>query len=327
MFSILVVEDDEILNKMICIKLKQEAYHVFAAFDGVEALDLLDKEHIDLIISDIMMPNMDGYQLTKELRNAAFTLPILLITAKNQMEDMEKGFHAGTDDYMIKPIHMKEMVLRVKALLRRAQVAAITGFSEILLDGGLEDQEQKEYLTYINQESLRLSRLCENMLRLSRLDHQIIVGKKQEVTVDEQLRHCIIMLGEKWSDKDINFELQLEKCSILSDPDLLFQIWTNLIDNAIKYSRQGNTVWITSKRYKDYLLVSIKDEGIGISAEKQCKIYDKFYQCEESHKKQGSGLRLSIVKRIVELLNASISCESEEGMGTTMTVMLPMFLS
>jgi DNA-binding response OmpR family regulator len=123
MFSILVVEDDEILNKMICVKLRQEAYRVVAAFDGEHALELLDKEHIDLIVSDIMMPKMDGYQLTKELRNASYTLPILMITAKNQMEDMERGFHAGTDDYMIKPINMKEMVLRVKALLRRAQIA------------------------------------------------------------------------------------------------------------------------------------------------------------------------------------------------------------
>jgi len=123
MFSILVVEDDEILNKMICVKLKQESYRVFAAFDGEDALEVLDREHIDLMISDIMMPKMDGYQLTKELRNAAYTIPILMITAKNQMEDMEKGFQAGTDDYMIKPINMKEMVLRVKALLRRAQIA------------------------------------------------------------------------------------------------------------------------------------------------------------------------------------------------------------
>lgn len=123
MFSILVVEDDEILNKMICVKLKQEAYQVFAAFDGEEALSVLDTEHIDLMISDIMMPKMNGYQLTKELRNSAYTIPILMITAKNQMEDMEKGFHAGTDDYMIKPINMKEMVLRVNALLRRAKIA------------------------------------------------------------------------------------------------------------------------------------------------------------------------------------------------------------
>lgn len=123
MFSVLVVEDDEILNKMICLKLKQEAYGTFAAFDGQQALDVLDREHIDLIISDIMMPNMDGYQLTRELRNAAYTIPILMVTAKNQMDDMEKGFMAGTDDYMIKPINMKEMVLRAKALLRRAQIA------------------------------------------------------------------------------------------------------------------------------------------------------------------------------------------------------------
>lgn len=123
MFSILVVEDDEILNKMICAKLKQESYLVFTSFDGEQALDLLDKEHIDLIISDIMMPNMDGYELARELRDAAYTIPILMITAKNQFEDMEKGFRAGTDDYMIKPISMRELVLRVKALLRRAQIA------------------------------------------------------------------------------------------------------------------------------------------------------------------------------------------------------------
>ena len=123
MFSILVVEDDEILNKMIGVKLRQESYSVFAAFDGVQALDVLDREHIDLIISDIMMPNMDGYELIRELRDAAYTIPILIVTARNQMEDMEKGFQAGTDDYMIKPVNLKEMVLRVKALLRRSQIA------------------------------------------------------------------------------------------------------------------------------------------------------------------------------------------------------------
>ncbi|MCR3758115.1 response regulator transcription factor [Clostridium felsineum] len=123
MFSILVVEDDETLNKLICAKLKKEDFNVFKAFDGGEALNVLDKEHIDLIISDIMMPNIDGYELTKELRDASYTLPILMITAKNQMEDMEKGFLLGSDDYMIKPINLKEMILRVNALLRRAKIA------------------------------------------------------------------------------------------------------------------------------------------------------------------------------------------------------------
>lgn len=123
MFAILVVEDDKTLNKMICAKLKQEAFHVFSAFDGEEAIRILDGEHIDLIISDIMMPNMNGYDLVEELRHARYEVPVLMITAKDQIEDMEKGFAAGTDDYMIKPINMREMILRIKALLRRAQIA------------------------------------------------------------------------------------------------------------------------------------------------------------------------------------------------------------
>ncbi len=123
MFSILVVEDDETLNKMICAKLKQENFKTFPAFDGEDALKVMDKEYIDLIICDIMMPKMDGYELTKTLRSASYQLPILMITAKDQMEDMECGFKAGTDDYLVKPIRMKEMILRVNALLRRAQIA------------------------------------------------------------------------------------------------------------------------------------------------------------------------------------------------------------
>lgn len=122
MFSILVAEDDKTLNRMICTKLKQAQYQVFPAFDGQEALELMEKEHIDLIISDVMMPRMDGIELTSALRGAKMTLPILIITAKGQMEDMEKGFRAGTDDYMVKPIKLRELLLRVEALLRRAQL-------------------------------------------------------------------------------------------------------------------------------------------------------------------------------------------------------------
>ena len=205
----------------------------------------------------------------------------------------------------------------------KTPVAAITGFSEILMDGGLQEEEQKEYLSYLNQEALRLSRLSENMLRMSRLDHQYIVEKKLSVQVDEQIRRCIILLGEKWSEKNIDFDIRLESCSILSDYDLLFQVWTNLIDNAIKYSHQEGTVHITSRLEQGMLVVKITDEGIGIAPEKRSKIYDKFYQCDESHKKQGSGLGLSIVKRILDLLQGSIECESSEEKGTTMIVRIP----
>lgn len=98
MFTVLVVEDDTSLNKMICAKLNKEQFKAIPAFGGEEALEVMNREHIDLIISDIMMPKMDGYELTKLLRDTRYFLPILMITAKDQLEDMENGFVAGTDD-------------------------------------------------------------------------------------------------------------------------------------------------------------------------------------------------------------------------------------
>lgn len=123
MFRILVVEDNKNLRTLMSARLKQAGYQVFQAEDGVKALELLDTEHVDLIISDIMMPGLDGYQLTEMLRQANYDMPILMVTAKETFEDKEKGFRVGTDDYMVKPINMNEMILRVEALLRRAKIA------------------------------------------------------------------------------------------------------------------------------------------------------------------------------------------------------------
>lgn len=123
MFNILVVDDNDSIKKLITTHLTRDGYRVFTASDGLEALDVLDKEIVDLMIADIMMPNMDGYTLTNELRTSKFNLPILMITAKESIEDKRKGFLAGTDDYMVKPIDFDEMLLRVSALLRRAKIA------------------------------------------------------------------------------------------------------------------------------------------------------------------------------------------------------------
>lgn len=122
MNHLLIVEDDENLLFLYQSILEQNDFVVSLATNGVEALEILDKQHIDLMITDIMMPDMDGYELTQDLREAGFQLPILMITAKNTFQDKKKGFGMGIDDYMVKPIDLNEMVLRVEALLRRAQI-------------------------------------------------------------------------------------------------------------------------------------------------------------------------------------------------------------
>ena len=136
MFSILVCEDDFAIKTMISTKLKQENYSVHTAQNGQEALNLMEKQQIDLVISDIMMPEMDGYEFVQTLRETKHTLPILMITAKSQLESLEAAFKLGVDDYMVKPLRLEELVLRVKALLRRSQLEAekVLTFTHTRLD-------------------------------------------------------------------------------------------------------------------------------------------------------------------------------------------------
>lgn len=123
MTSILIVDDNEKIRKLIEIYLIREGFKVFHGEDGEAALEILDEVKIDLIIADIMMPIMDGYELVEALRKANYNLPILMVTAKNTYPDKKMGFELGVDDYMIKPIDMDELVLRVKALLRRSKIS------------------------------------------------------------------------------------------------------------------------------------------------------------------------------------------------------------
>lgn len=121
-FTILVVEDNPDMKELFCTVLSDCGYRCLSASDGSEALDIMDREYIDLIVADIMMPEMDGCLMTKAIRDAGMDLPILMVTAKDQFDDLQKGFRSGADDYMVKPVNVKELVLRVEALLRRAKI-------------------------------------------------------------------------------------------------------------------------------------------------------------------------------------------------------------
>ena len=124
MFKILVAEDDTELQQLFCRVLTRNGFTAIGVPDGAAALELLDREYIDLIVSDIMMPRMDGYALIQSLRSSGNNVPVLMITAKDSFQDMQLGFLSGADDYMVKPINLNELVLRINALLRRAQMVA-----------------------------------------------------------------------------------------------------------------------------------------------------------------------------------------------------------
>ena len=121
MFKILVVEDDTELNQLFCRTLVRNGYVAYGVPDAVKAFDLLEKENVDLLISDVMMPGMDGFEFVRQIRDAKMTLPVMMITAKSDIKDKQSGFLSGADDYMVKPVDLQEMLLRVQALLRRAK--------------------------------------------------------------------------------------------------------------------------------------------------------------------------------------------------------------
>lgn len=162
-FQILIVEDDKELSQLFQKVLEKNGYQVKSASDGAQALEVLDKEYIDLIISDIMMPVMDGYELVSELRSAGYQIPVLMITAKGSFDDMRQGFLSGSDDYMVKPVNVNEMVLRVGALLRRAQILnehkIVIGSTEFDYDA-MTVTTDKESLVLPKKEFLLLYKLA-----------------------------------------------------------------------------------------------------------------------------------------------------------------------
>ncbi len=157
MFHILVADDDKNTRRLMQAVLERDGYTVSLAANGQEALEVLDREHIDLVVLDVMMPRMDGYAFTATLRETKSELPILMVSAKHLPEDRKRGFLAGTDDYMTKPVDMEEMLLRIRALLRRAKIASerLITLGDVTLDydaytvsraGEVQKLPQKEFL-------------------------------------------------------------------------------------------------------------------------------------------------------------------------------------
>lgn len=205
----------------------------------------------------------------------------------------------------------------------KTPVSSIEGFAKFLKDKNLTDEEREEYANIIIEEAKRLENLTGKILKLSKLNNQEIITNKQEIEVAEQIRKVISLLEPKWAKKDIKINVSLEEKTFLGDEDLIFQVWVNIIDNAIKFSNIGESIDIKIYEKDSNINVEIKDHGIGMKEEELEKVYDRFYQIDKSHSKEGSGLGLAIVKRIVELSEGKMKIKSKENKGTTVIVKLP----
>lgn len=263
-------------------------------------------------------------EAVKKVALGDFDVRIEKETGKERIDEfimLEQNFNKMAKELQSTNFMQKDFISNVSHEIK-TPIATIKGFTEILQGDGLSEAEKKEYLNLIWEEAESMTRLCDNMLKMSRVDKQQIVRKSDEVDISEQIRKTIIFLSNKWEEKNQEFDINLDKFVIFTDKDLLSEVWTNIIDNAIKYSGENTVISIAGKQSNGKVIIKITDQGIGIDKSKIEHIFDKFYQCEESHKKQGNGLGLSIVKRIIELLDGEIYCESELGVGTSFYICL-----
>ncbi len=205
----------------------------------------------------------------------------------------------------------------------KTPIVSIKGFAEELKHDDLTPEQRNEYLDIIIHESSRLSQLATNVLNLSRVEKQTILGNLARFDLTEQVRRCVLLFENKWEQRRLNLNVELDEVSITGDEELLSQVWLNLIDNAVKFTPEGGCVDIRLQKGESSVLFVIRDDGYGISEEMQRHIFEKFYQGDDSHAVPGNGLGLSIARRIVTLHNGEIRCKSEEGAGTEFTVSLP----
>lgn len=206
----------------------------------------------------------------------------------------------------------------------KTPIASIKGFAELLLEKDMSKEEQQMYLQIIVDESERLSSLSRNTILLSKLSSQSIVSGQEEYDLGEQLRQSSIILSGKWLDKNIEFDCQLDEVHYIGNKEMMYHLWLNLLDNAVKYTPEGGKITVCLLKDGDDAVVKIADTGAGISEEVRNHLFEPYFQGDSSHSNHGLGLGLSIVKRIVELCSGSIIVESEVGSGSTFTVRLPM---
>lgn len=204
----------------------------------------------------------------------------------------------------------------------KTPIVSIAGFAKLLKKGELTEEQRIEYLDIIEEESIRLSAMATNVLNMTRIENQTILKDMTTYNLSEQIRNSILMLEEKWTKKEIVFDLRLGEHRILANEEMMKHAWVNLIDNAIKFSDQGGTVDISEEEQEETISVTILNRGTEIPKSQQSRIFHKFYQADESHASEGNGIGLALVKRVVELHRGTIKLWSENN-ATAFTVELP----
>jgi signal transduction histidine kinase len=361
--KILIVEDESDLAQMLHFTLRKGGYETLAAYDGMEAWKRIQSEKPDLIILDLMLPELDGWEICRMVRreekNEIREIGILILSARAQVEDRIHGLELGADDYLTKPFSLKELMIRVEKILKRRQ--AIRGLYEEMDQLRCQMQEQEvglrqvihdlktplismgasaklmmrrnheeenlDFLKSIYENSLRLTRWLEEILAFSDSPFKGMMSEMEEVEIQVLVKRTVDLLRHAGKEKKIEIEFRSASNlpSVLCNERWMQRAVENLLSNALKYTPEEGRVevGVSLSTEGESIEIAVQDNGIGIFVEDIPKIFEPFQRGLNASGEKGIGLGLSLVKEVVDLHAGQILVQSEPQKGSTFSIILP----
>lgn len=271
----------------------------------------------------IVKPVVKLTHATKKIRRGNYDVA-LEVRRKDEIGQLADSFAKMASELEKSEAARQEFVANVSHELQ-SPLTSMQGFARLLGSGTLTEKEQKEYLTVLSEETTRLSSLTKQLLTLASLDQESELRKKEPVQLAEQWRQLIQMTEWSWREKELTINLELADINYSGDAELLYQVWSNLLNNAIKFTPKSGNIQVRLYEETTNVFVEVWNSGAGISKEDMAKIFERFYKASQSRTREegSSGLGLSICKKIITLHHGEITVESNTEKGTTFKVKLP----
>ena len=258
----------------------------------------------------------------EQVADGDFTVRLTEQSKSKEIQEVYSGFNLMVHELGSTEMLQRDFTSNVSHEFK-TPIAAIEGYSMLLQGGDNLNEDQQEYVNKILYNTKRLSGLVGNMLLLSKLENQSIETNQQQYHLDEQIRESLLGMEGAWLDKNIEFDVELDEIRYYGNEGLMRHVWDNLLSNAIKFSPDGGLVRLSLTRTEDKIVFVIEDQGCGIPDDAKKRIFDKFYQHDNSREQEGHGLGLPLVKRIVSLCGGIIDVADADGGGARFTVILP----
>ncbi len=281
---------------------------------------------ISIIVARFMVkifcdPIRDLREGMGKVANGDFSVRLKTKSTSGEIQEMMSGFNMMVKELQSTEILQSDFVSNVSHEFK-TPINAIEGYTTLLQNTENIDETENYYIEKILFNTKRLSSLVSNILLLSKIENQTIPTRKENYRLDEQVRETILALESAWEPKEIEFDIDLDEINYYGNANLIYHVWLNLMSNAIKFSNQGGEVKIRLYKETEKIFFVIENQGPQLSEEALKHIFDKFYQEDTSHKEEGNGLGLALVKRILSMTNGEITAENVEKNGCRFTVIL-----